>query len=83
MMGRLRSMSQTPSDKTPGRFRVGDKVRVTGTALGYAGRTGVVTSTHQLQATDSERDAYRYVVFFIEDGTDAVFYDFELDKASS
>jgi hypothetical protein len=70
-------------DKIPSRFKVGERVRVTGGTLEYAGRTGIITNTYQLAAADSERDACRYVVFFIEDGTDAVFYDFELDSAFS
>ena len=73
---------QTPLHKTPSRFKVGDKVRVVGGPHEYQGRVGTVTNTYQLAAADSQRDFYRYVVFFIEDGADSVFYDFELEMGS-
>ncbi len=71
----------TPSDKTPSGFKVGDKVRVIGEAPEYQGRAGIVTDMYQLGAADSQRDSYRYVVSFVEDGADAVFYGFELEMA--
>ena len=71
---------QTSLDRTPRRFKVGDRVRVNDGALEYQGRIGTITKTYQL--AESERDLHRYVVFFIEEGADAVFYGFELEMAS-
>jgi len=68
---------QTPLRHRPSRFKVGDRVRVNDAAPDYQGRIGTVTNTYQLAEADSQR--YRYIVFFIEDGADAVFYDFELE----
>ena len=78
----LRQDVQTPSHKTPRRFSVGDRVRVVGEAPEYQGRIVTITNRYELAVADSQRDSYRYVVFFIEDGADAVFYGFELEMAS-
>ena len=73
-------MWQTPSPQKGNQIKVGDRVRVNDDAPEYGGRIGTVTNTYRLAEADSQR--YRYVVFFIEDGADAVFYDFELEMAS-
>ena len=79
---RLGQDVQTSLHKTPNRFKVGDSVRVIGEAHEYQGRAGIVSNTYQLAAAESQRDSYRYVVLFIEDGADAVFYGFELEMTS-
>ncbi len=73
---------QTPSHKTPNRFKVGDRVRVNDEAPKYRGRIGTVTKAYQLPEADPQSDFYRYVVVFIDDGADAVYYDFELEMTS-
>ncbi len=78
-MERLGQHVQTSPHKTPNRFKVGDSVRVIGESPEYQGRIGTVTNTYQLAAADSQSDSYRYVVWFIADGADAVFYGFELE----
>jgi len=57
-------------------------VRVNDDAPKYRGRIGTVTNAYQLPEADPQRDFYRYVVVFIDDGADAVYYDFELEMDS-
>ena len=63
--------------KGPNRFKVGDRVRVNDNAPKGQGRIGTVRRAYQLPDADLQQDSYRYVVVFIDDGTDAVYYDFE------
>ncbi len=72
----------SPSRKGPSRFKVGDRVRVNDDAPTYRGRIGTVTRAYQLPEADPQHDFYRYVVAFIEDGANAVYYDFELETDS-
>ena len=72
-----------PLDKGTGPFNIGDRVRVTAARGEYEGRIGTVAGAYHLLASlDSRYDSYRYVVSFVEDGADVVFYGFELDTAT-
>jgi hypothetical protein len=72
----------TISQNSGPRFRVGDHVRVVGPDRGYEGRVGIVANTYEYSREDSAKIIYRYVVSFLQEGRDAVFFDSDLELVS-
>ena len=61
------------------RFEVGDHVCV-GAAGEYEGRVGIITETYELRL-DPSAPPFRFVVLFLDEGKDAVFFGLELEPS--
>ena len=72
----------TISQNSGARFRIGDRVRVVGPDRDYEGRVGIVADTYEHSREDPAKIIYRYVVSFVKEGSDAVFFDSDLELVS-